>query len=713
MKKILIILLLGLCFYNIAFVLFFDKKYPDSQEVEGIYEIISLKEETEYYNKYMCKNNKRDKFILYSKNDYFPGDNIKIKGEFQKGETARNYKGFNYREYLKQHKIYGIIKSKQETYIKKSKDYYFALALVKNFFINQIEIRYESSIQSFLKGILVGNTGQINNNIKDSFRNSSMSHILAISGLHITYIVSGFEFVFSKIVKNKRKRDILLCAFLIVFCIFTGGSASCTRACIMHIMIIISGLLYRKNNFYISFIFSFIILLLLNPFNIYNVGMWLSYAGTFGVVMFSSLIMKVIKRKCKKIPNSIITSFSVSLSAQIMILPIMIYCFNTISLSFFIPNILISYIVGPILMVGYVSLFIPLKFVSVIEKILVELILKIAIICEKIPFSKIYFKTPNIIFVIAYYVIIAYLLRLFNNKKFYCLRCIINKKFLNKKIVWLFILILVISNANISIDNKLKVYFIDVGQGDCTMIKAPNNKTILIDGGEDFEGRVVLPYLLDRKITKIDYMIISHFDSDHVGGLLKIMEELKVKNIIISKQFQDSDNYETFKEIVNRKKIKVYTVQKGDKLIIEKNLYIDFLWPNNSNPIPENILNNNSIVCKVIYNNFSILFTGDIEEVAENEIVREYENTKALESTVLKVGHHGSRTSTTEDFIEKINPKIALIGVGENNKFGHPNEEVLERLETGGSKIYRTDEMGEIVLSIDKEGKIKIKKFIE
>ena len=162
-----------------------------------------------------------------------------------------------------------------------------------------------------------------------------------------------------------------------------------------------------------------------------------------------------------------------------------------------------------------------------------------------------------------------------------------------------------------------------------------------------------------------------------------MMEELKVGQVIISKQGENSDNYKRFKKLVNEKKIKVSVVGKGDRIRIEKDLHFDILWPNNSKLIRENVLNNNSIVCKLYYKNFSMLFTGDIEEIAEKQILSDYKvRLQMLDSTILKVGHHGSKTSSTQEFLDAVKPKIALIGVGENNKFGHPNAKVIERLES-------------------------------
>lgn len=197
------------------------------------------------------------------------------------------------------------------------------------------------------------------------------------------------------------------------------------------------------------------------------------------------------------------------------------------------------------------------------------------------------------------------------------------------------------------------------------------------------------------------------------GGILTVLEELKVSKAIISKQGENSENYKRFKQIIKDKKIKVKVVANGDRLKIERNLYFDILWPNNEKMILENSLNNNSIVCKMSYINFSMLFTGDIEEIAEKQMLKEYKNNLGIfSSQILKVAHHGSKTSSIKEFIDAVNPKIALIGVGENNKFGHPNEEVITRLKTRGTRIYRTDQNGEILVMVDKKGVIKIKKYI-
>lgn len=230
-----------------------------------------------------------------------------------------------------------------------------------------------------------------------------------------------------------------------------------------------------------------------------------------------------------------------------------------------------------------------------------------------------------------------------------------------------------------------------------------------------FGKETLMPYLLDRKIAVVDYIMVSHFDTDHVGGLLYIMQNMKVKNAIISNQAEASQNFQEFIKIVKEKRINLIVVNAGDKLNIENDLYFNILWPDKNAFISENTLNNNSIVCKLIYKNFSCVFTGDIEEIAEKKILEKYKKKpNLLKADTLKVAHHGSKTSSTEEFIDAVKPKNALIGVGRNNNFGHPNKQIIDSLQGGGAKVFRTDQNGEINIVVNRNGKIvNIQKFIK
>ena len=406
-----------------------------------------------------------------------------------------------------------------------------------------------------------------------------------------------------------------------------------------------------------------------------------------------------------------------------MIIPLMIYHFNMIGIYFILTNILVSVIVGPIMMLAIIFIitsFINLEisnFISIFLSIGIKLFVQIANLSE-LPFSKIYVATPRILSIILYYIFILIINQIYviytskyinytqkrvknlialckykiNQKKRNLqkkLNKIIKEKDIKEiylktyKIIFIMILIIIFNCLN----TNLEINFIDVGQGDACFIITPKNKTILVDGGGststtfDIGEDTLLPYILDKGYVKIDYVFISHFDQDHVGGILSILENLKVGKIYITKQGESSENYKKFFEIIKQKKLKVQILEAGDRVVIDS-LSFDILWPIEQK-ISENILNNNAMVMKLKYKNFSMLFTGDIEEVAEKAILDTYkDNLEVLKATVLKVAHHGSKTSTIQEFLEKVNPKIALIGVGENNMFGHPNSGVLERLES-------------------------------
>ena len=736
---------MGLC-YDIAFIFLYENIYPEKCDFNAIIQIVSIKEEKEYCNKYIGKVKKSNiektkdtKVILYidSKEDLLPGDIININGDFTKPNKSRNYKGFNYYNYLKIQKIYGSIIVEKYEKIGSYNNFNIIIEKIRLNCINQIDILYNVKYGEFLKGILIGKCDGIDEYIKNNFRDSNISHILAISGLHVSFIILGIEYVINKILNNKKIKDIIILIFLFIYMFFTGCTASCMRSCIMVSMKVLASIIYRKNNIYMSIFLSFFILIMINPFNIFNIGMWLSFAGTLGIVMFSKFLSRIIQLKYKK--NKVIiyllNIIIVSISAQILIFPIMIYCFNTYSLSFFIPNLLISFLISPILILGYISILLSymkipfVEFFVNFENFLIFIILKIAEICKNIPLSKIYIITPPFILIIGYYVGIAILIQLFIKRKIYFLKIIISYNFLKKeiikkinieKIIKILLIFILINFCVKFFNNDLKIYFIDVGQGDCTVIQTPKGKNIIIDGGEgnsgkyDYGEKVVFPYLLDRKIKHIDYLIISHCDSDHIGGLFYVLENIKVENVLIGIQFENSEQFENLIKIINDKKIDIVFLESGDKIKIENGLEIHVLWPNKENVIQDNVLNNNSLVFKLVYNNkMSALFTGDIEEYAEKAILELYSNNlEILKSDILKVAHHGSKTSSNEIFLLNVEPQIGLIGVGENNKFEHPHDEVIYRFQKKGIEIFRTDKNGEIEIIVNKDYEIKINKHI-
>ena len=683
-------------------VLYLKNKYleiykDDKSIISATAVVIKGPSEGEYNYKYTVKARtgkyKNKKFIVYinkkNKKLLEYGDLIEIKGEYSAPEVARNYKGFDYSQYLKTLNIYGTIKVEESKIINKNQLSPILISInnIKEKMIDNANRNMPKRTANLLLGILIGERDNIQEDIIESFRTANLSHILAVSGAHTSYIILGITYLISKSKTPKRIGYIITIINLLIFIIITGASYSVVRACIMAIVVIGAKICYRKENFFTSICISLIIILIQNPFAINDIGLKLSFMGTAGIVIFNKSITNFFIKL--KIKQKIAEALSVTFSAQLMIMPITILNFNTISLTFFISNILASPLLGIIIIFGFISIFIssilnPIsKILFLILHIFLELLILVSKVTEKIPGSSILVKTPNILFAIVYYILILFFNYFFVikqnptrrfHKKIIKIITIKNIKNAFKVIAVVFLIMLLLTRIVRIINPTLKIYFIDVGQGDSTLIVTPKNKKILIDGGEG-KTNVLFQYLLDRRINKIDYIIISHFDSDPCNGLIEIIEKRRVENIVMSKQSKESEEYKKILEIIKQKNIKVSSVKAEDKIIIEKNLYIKILNPAEKFEFQD--LNNNAIVAKLVYKNFSMLFTGDIEKAEEN-LAKKYKN--ELKSTILKVAHHGSKTSTSEEFLKYVEPQIALIGVGENNKFGHPNQITIEKL---------------------------------
>ena len=723
----------------------YDKVYEldgTNEKFEGI--ILGKKSETDYKTTYIIKIKKINeifagkKFLLdVKKKDYSKeleyGDIITFNGVYNKPNVQRNYGGYDYSLYLKTQNIYGTFDGSQIEL--KSKN--------KGSFIQRGIISFKEYIKGILKenlgedeaelciGLVIGDRTNLAKDIQEDFKTSNLTHMLAVSGSHFVYIILAVTYI-NKFLKRKRLGQILMIIVIILFMNLTGNTGSVVRSGIMASLGIIASIIHRKSDIWNNMAIAMLIQIILNPYIIFDVGVQLSYGGVIGIVAFNKVVTNFIEKLSNKINNYIKESISVTVSANIVIIPIMMYTFNTISLSFVISNLLAGAILGIIVLYAFALILLYMvlhNFISplfIILNLMLKILIFIAHICSLIPFSKIYVVTPNLILIILFYLFLYLLVKkqdsnaiisLFSVKKFSFIKpksdkINLNSEILSKKTIAFFTIAIIILNfiypVLTSKRDNLEINFIDVGQGDSTLIRV-SNKTILIDGGGSSYGetfdvgeQTLFPYLLDRGINTIDYVIVSHFDSDHCQGLNFIMENMKVKNAIISSLGQESNEYDIFLSLAKKQNTNLVYVKMGDIIKIG-DCTIKILFPDNE-PITDNEKNNNAIVFKFLWKNISILFTGDIEEKAENKILSLYsDNLGELKSTILKVAHHGSKTSTTKAFLEAVKPQIALIGVGEDNNFGHPNSGVIERLESIGCEIYRTDKYGEISIKFNKQ----------
>ena len=707
---------------------------------------------------------KEFKVKIYCKEELEIGDRVVFKGIYTKGEKSRNYKGFNYMNYLRQNSLYGIINIEDKSNIKvigNFRNINVFISILKSYLNSSLEEIYNGEYVGFIQSLLLGNKSNLDKEITELFKINSISHVLAISGMHIGIILITVDNILDNNLKNKRLKYYIEILFLIFFYIITGMQVSCFRSVVFNIINIIYKLRFDKNDIVKTVVVTYILLIVVNIYNIINIGLYLSFLSSISIMVFNKFFNKLFKSK-NKIQSFVKESFVISISAQILILPVMVYSFNFFSLNFLINNLIISVCISGILKFGYITLninsinvfkFELIVFLNKVIVFVIELILKFIFsifdVISKIEFLNIKFITPSFIFVIIWYVVVVFIVYNFKNNIYFFYKFIKSEKrrkqvmikikdnkisinslkfYRNKLdknnkifliIIVFLIIILIINNILFYLaHNGFKIYFIDVGQGDCCLVKSNLNKTILIDSGEgessksDKGKNVVYPYLLDRKINKIDYIIISHFDSDHAGGMIYILENMKVENVIIGVQNEDSYLYQKVLNIVKEKNINLVVIDNVKTIYIDK-IKITFLWPIKNKMVTENKLNNNSLVFKLEYKNLSILFTGDIEIPAEEKIVAEYKDKSyLLKSDILKVAHHGSDTSTTEEFLKLVLPRYCLIGVGKNNNFNHPNDIVIERLEKYNVKIYRTDLYGEIIINI-KNKKLKFNCMIK
>lgn len=606
--------------------------------------------------------------------------------------------------------IYGsiYIDNINEIEILKEEEFHL-ISWIQNNILEVLERLLPKEQLGILLGMMIGDTSYISEEIKLAFQNSGITHLLAVSGSNVTYVILVTKFLFQKIVGKSFSNGITI-FMIILFVLISGASPSVVRAGLMAILLILSEILARAPNIYSTVATTAFIILLFNPFILCDVGFILSFGGTLGILFFNQVIQEKINQTFpslidKPILKSFVDMLSVTLAAQIFLVPIMCFYFNQISFISIITNLIVGPFTGIITVLGITMYFLGNIYFPIAQILsysmyyLISFLIFISNLCSNVPYGNILVSTPSILEIILYYFV---LYQVFSKKE--------NRSKKHTAYIKILIILLSIIEAFVLIlpASDLKLNMIDVGQGDSILIQTIHGKNILVDGGGsensdyDVGEKVLVPYLLDQTNGVIDCMIISHFHEDHVEGCISVLEKLKVKQIIIGIQPKMTNLYQEVLKIAKEKQIPIITLVTGDCFSID-GLVIEVLYPNKNLEILED-LNNNSVVLKMTYGEVSILISGDIEKEAEEKILD-----KNIDVDILKVAHHGSKTSSINEFLERVRPKLALISVGEDNKFGHPNDEVLKRLEDKNIKIFRTDEMGEIILKINKNGIIKIK----
>ena len=575
-------------------------------------------------------------------------DYVLVKGDLYYPKNNTIFNIFNYKEYLNNNKkIYLLMNSNSIRIIKKNSNIFYS---IKNYLYKRIN-NYKSS--KYLKIFVLGDKSCLDN--KDIFDNLGIIHLFSISGLHISFIC----FLLRKI----KTKNIFIYLFLMMFLFLTDFHISTIRACLSFIFININNKYKLNISSENRLILLAWLLLIVNPFYLYDLGYIFSFIITYSIIHFNNLFMS---------DKYFIRIIKISLISFVTSIPLLIN--NNFSINFLsiIYNIILipitSFIIFPL---SIITLFLPIDNILYTVTSLFE---KICIIFDSIKIFTFSFIKIPLILIIIYYLI------LFSKIKY---KFLINILLI---IIFYFIGMYVIYP---------RVYYIDVGQGDSSLIRY-KNKNILIDTGGRYNKEIYKDSILFFKslgVKKIDYLIITHGDYDHMGEAINLVNNFKVEKVIFNcGEYNDLE--QELIELLDKKKIPYYSCISELNIDDNKLYFLQTKEYDNEND------NSNVIYIKI--DGYKFMFMGDASITTEKEILDKY---NLLDVDVLKVGHHGSKTSSGKDFINEINPRYSVISVGKNNRYGHPNKEVLDNLED--SKIYRTDYDGSIMFKI-KNDKLQV-----
>ena len=556
---------------------------------------------------------------------------------------------------------------------------------------------------SVINAILLGNRAMLSEETRDDFRKTGIIHVLAISGLHIGYIV-GILFIIGSLFQFKRKpRVLFIITGIILYAYLIGWKTPVTRASIMSIILLVGIISERRNLPLNTLGIAAIVILLLKPAELFQPGFQLSFAAVASIIFFHERFGDKIRlpkptNVFRRIFRWFILLYLITLSAQLVTMPLTAYHFNNFFLTGLVLNVLIVPFIGILVALGIVTLFFfylyppsGLIFAAGLDFLTKSLISLLSYFSNN-------FNANIITGSFPYWLLFIILITIFSIG-------FVNKL---KGRKWLMIFTLMI--LNVFMWNKalhfrgIEVYFLDVGQGDAIFIDGFATKNILIDAGRKGFGKqagkyIISPFLLEKGIKKIDYLMLSHQDADHVGGVKYLLQNFQVDTLVTSYFDSKSTYYLDALSTAIELEIPIKKVMMGETIRLGLSSTIQVYNPSGSYAYSVLSSSNNlSIVMKFTYGYSTILFPGDIEFKAEKFLV---ESGFQINSNILKVPHHGSATSNSEIFLNRVSPKEAVFSVGMNNPYHHPSEKILTRYRSLGINYYRTDHEGALLFKSD------------
>ncbi|MGA2671004.1 MAG: DNA internalization-related competence protein ComEC/Rec2 [Dehalococcoidia bacterium] len=669
---------------------------------------------------------------------YHYGDVLNVTGKL---ETPQPFDNFDYKSYLERQGIYSVI-------------YYPKVELLDQGegikplqWIYSLRQRLSASLAralpepqgSLAQGILLGLRSNIPDSLNQAFSRTGTAHILAISGLNISIVIAMFLSL--GILVFGRQRSIYIWLALVatwLYALLAGMNPPVIRAAIMGSLLLIAEYLGRQGSAIIALAFAAAVMVGIQPQLLWSVSFQLSFLAMAGLIFFYPYFQawgrkgtaRLFKNRDRLVSTaSIITDgFAATLAAIVAVAPLIAYNFGVVSLVG-VPATFFSLLALPAIIVtsvAFVGLFAMLaaQILGWLAWLFLSYFLSVVQGFDALPHSSLAVTTFPAWYIWGYYAILAGVIALISRRNqladfFSKLTSGIKrvaqgipKPRLGFSPKWLVLPLLVVAILVWSItltmpDGKLHVSFLDVGQGDAILIQTPNGQDILIDGGPD-------PQKINLELSKklpfwdrtIDLVVCTHHHADHVTGLVDILQRYKVKQVLepgVSYNSSISSIYQEWCNLVEEKQIKRDKAQAGQEIDLGNGTKLEVLnppaslWEGTSDDV-----DNNGVVLRLSWGQVSFLFTADIGEEVEFELIGQRAN---LKSTVLKVAHHGSETSTSQQFLAAVDPEVAVISVGANNTFGHPAQDVVERLigRLGEGNVYRTDENGTIEFITDGE----------
>ncbi|EID45370.1 DNA internalization-related competence protein ComEC/Rec2 [Parageobacillus thermoglucosidasius] len=621
-----------------------------------------------------------------------PGTICTVKGTLERPALPRNPNAFDYRRYLRFHHIHWILQPQSispQHCRQISPTVYERLLLLREKGIRVIETNFPSETVGIVQALLYGERAEFDESLLEGYQKLGLIHLLAISGSHVTLLIGA---AFSILIRfmTKETATLILLIVLPIYIVLTGASPSVIRASLTAMLFL--GANYRKMMLspLDALSVALIVMLLFDPYLLWDVGFQLSFIVSFALILSSPMIMSY--------HSVAFRLFFTTFIAQLSALPFLLYYFFEVSLwslplnVIFVP--LYSFVILPLsiasLLAYYAHPFFSIPFMWLLQKIIVISSDIVALFSSSRSLSLILGR-PSFFFLVCYAVAILLAFVQMERKRYLSLGWVA--------------LVIAFHAFSPYMDRYGEVVLLDVGQGDCLYIELPYRKGVyLIDTGgtlprqgEPWQERkrewdvgkdVVVPFLKSKGVRHIDKLIATHGDIDHIGAAAEIIHHLSVKQLVIGKVKTESLLQEKLVQLAKQKNIEVAQLARGDKWTEgEVSFYV--LHPFSAYRDD----NNHSVVLYAKLGGLFWLLTGDLEEEGEMELINAFPQLKV---DVLKVAHHGSDTSTTELFLKQMEPKIALISVGKHNRYGHPSPNVIERLTERNVIILRTDRHGAI-----------------